>query len=79
VVYGQELIPSRVGTVAGTFFGLAFGLGAVGAALLGALADVTGIQHVFFLCSFLPALGLLAALLPEPRVVLDERRVEVEG
>jgi FSR family fosmidomycin resistance protein-like MFS transporter len=68
VVYGQELIPARVGTVAGTFFGLAFGLGAVGAALLGALADVTGIQHVFLLCSFLPALGLLAALLPQPRL-----------
>jgi FSR family fosmidomycin resistance protein-like MFS transporter len=66
VVYGQELLPARVGMVAGSFFGLAFGLGAVGAAVLGALADVTGIQHVFFLCSFLPALGLLAALLPRP-------------
>ena len=79
VVYGQELLPARVGTVAGTFFGLAFGLGAIGAALLGALADVTGIQHVFFLCSFLPALGLLAALLPEPSVALDERAIEVES
>ena len=73
VVYGQELMPARVGTVAGTFFGLAFGLGAIGAAVLGALADVTSIQHVFFLCSFLPALGLLAGLLPHPRVVLDAR------
>ena len=76
VVYGQELMPARVGTVAGTFFGLAFGLGAIGAAVLGALADVTSIQHVFFLCSFLPALGLLAGLLPHPRVVLDARRSE---
>jgi FSR family fosmidomycin resistance protein-like MFS transporter len=71
VVYGQELMPARVGTVAGTFFGLAFGLGAIGAAVLGALADVTSIQHVFLLCSFLPAIGLFAGLLPRPRVVLD--------
>jgi FSR family fosmidomycin resistance protein-like MFS transporter len=74
VVYGQELLPARVGTVAGAFFGLAFGLGAIGAAVLGALADVTSIQHVFFLCSFLPALGLLAGFLPRPSTALDERR-----
>jgi len=64
VVYGQELVPFRVGTVAGLFFGLAFGLGGIGAALVGQLADVTGIQFVFKLCSFLPAIGLLAAFLP---------------
>jgi FSR family fosmidomycin resistance protein-like MFS transporter len=64
VVYGQELMPFKVGTVAGLFFGLAFGLGGIGAALLGQLADATSIQYVFKLCSFLPALGLLAALLP---------------
>jgi FSR family fosmidomycin resistance protein-like MFS transporter len=64
VVYGQELVPFRVGTVAGLFFGLAFGLGGVGAALLGQVADVTGVQFVFTLCSFLPAIGLLAAFLP---------------
>jgi FSR family fosmidomycin resistance protein-like MFS transporter len=64
VVYGQELLPLRVGTVAGLFFGLAFGLGGIGAALLGHLADVTGVQYVFKLCSFLPVLGLLAAFLP---------------
>jgi FSR family fosmidomycin resistance protein-like MFS transporter len=64
VVYGQELMPSRVGTVAGLFFGLAFGLGGVGAALVGYLVDATSLAFVFELCSFLPALGLLAALLP---------------
>jgi FSR family fosmidomycin resistance protein-like MFS transporter len=64
VVYAQELMPSRVGTVAGLFFGLAFGLGGIGAALIGRLADVTDIQFVFKLCSFLPLLGLLAAFLP---------------
>jgi FSR family fosmidomycin resistance protein-like MFS transporter len=64
VVYGQELVPFRVGTVAGLFFGLAFGLGGIGAALLGQVADVTGVRFVFVLCSFLPAIGLLAAFLP---------------
>jgi FSR family fosmidomycin resistance protein-like MFS transporter len=64
VVYGQELVPFKVGTVAGLFFGLAFGLGGVGAALLGQLADVQGIAYVFTVCSFLPAIGLLAAFLP---------------
>jgi len=57
-------VPYRVGTVAGLFFGLAFGLGGIGAALVGLLADATGIQFVFMLCSFLPAIGLLAAFLP---------------
>jgi FSR family fosmidomycin resistance protein-like MFS transporter len=64
VVYGQELMPLRVGAVAGLFFGLAFGLAGIGAALLGHLADATSIQYVFRLCAFLPALGMLAALLP---------------
>jgi FSR family fosmidomycin resistance protein-like MFS transporter len=64
VVYGQELVPFRVGTVAGLFFGLAFGLGGVGAALLGQVADAKGIVFVFTICSFLPAIGLLAAFLP---------------
>jgi FSR family fosmidomycin resistance protein-like MFS transporter len=64
VVYGQELVPFKVGTVAGLFFGLAFGLGGIGAALVGQLADVHGVEFVFRLCSWLPAIGLLAALLP---------------
>jgi FSR family fosmidomycin resistance protein-like MFS transporter len=83
VVYGQELMPLKVGTVAGLFFGLAFGLGGTGAALIGQVADATGIQFVFKLCSFLPLLGLLAAFLPHietggrgrrtdpPRAVVD--------
>ncbi len=67
VVYAQELVPGRVGTVAGLMFGLAFGLGGIGAAVLGQLADATSIRVVYEVCSFLPALGLLAALLPETR------------
>ncbi|HET7824897.1 MAG TPA: MFS transporter [Anaeromyxobacter sp.] len=69
VVYAQELMPGRVGTVAGLFFGLAFGVGGIGAALLGRLADRHGIELVYRVCSFLPAIGLLTALLPdiEPR------------
>jgi FSR family fosmidomycin resistance protein-like MFS transporter len=65
VVYAQELLPGRVGTVSGLMFGLAFGLGGLGAALLGVLADHTSITLVYKLCAFLPALGLLAGLLPE--------------
>jgi FSR family fosmidomycin resistance protein-like MFS transporter len=67
VVYGQELIPSREGMVAGLFFGLSFGAGGIGAALLGKLADATGIEHVYRLCAFLPALGVFAAALPDLR------------
>jgi MFS transporter, FSR family, fosmidomycin resistance protein len=65
VVYGQELMPSRVGAVAGLFFGLAFGLGGIGAAAFGLLADATSIRFVFQLCAFLPAIGLLAYFLPD--------------
>jgi FSR family fosmidomycin resistance protein-like MFS transporter len=65
VVYAQELMPGRVGTVSGLMFGLAFGLGGLGAAGLGVLADAHGIETVFRICAFLPALGLLAGLLPD--------------
>jgi FSR family fosmidomycin resistance protein-like MFS transporter len=65
VVYAQELMPGRVGTVSGLMFGIAFGMGGLGAALLGQLADATSIRVVYEVCAFLPALGLLAALLPE--------------
>ena len=65
VVFGQELVPGRVGTVAGVFFGFAFGAGGLGAALLGQLADATSIAFVFKVCSFLPALGLLTWFLPD--------------
>ena len=64
VVYAQELLPGRVGMISGLFFGLAFGLGGIGAALMGALADATSMATVFHIASFLPALGLLALFLP---------------
>ena len=64
LVYAQELMPGRVGMISGLFFGLAFGMGGLGAALLGALADRTSVEFVYRVCAFLPALGLLAALLP---------------
>jgi FSR family fosmidomycin resistance protein-like MFS transporter len=65
LVYAQELVPGKVGMIAGLFFGLAFGMGGIGAAVLGKLADQTGIQYVFRLCAFLPLLGLLTGLLPD--------------
>jgi FSR family fosmidomycin resistance protein-like MFS transporter len=64
LVYAQELLPGRVGLVSGLFFGFAFGMGGLGAAVLGALADRTSIEVVYRLCAFLPALGLLAMFLP---------------
>ncbi len=64
VVYAQELVPGRVGAISGLFFGLAFGLGGIGAAYLGRLADSTSIEFVYRVCSFLPAIGILTALLP---------------
>jgi FSR family fosmidomycin resistance protein-like MFS transporter len=64
VVYAQELMPGRTGTVAGLFFGFAFGMGGIGAAVLGKLADAYGITVVYQLCAFLPLIGLLAAFLP---------------
>jgi FSR family fosmidomycin resistance protein-like MFS transporter len=65
LVYAQALIPGRVGMVAGLFFGLAFGIAGIGAAVLGWLADVTSIEFVYHICAFLPAIGLLAGFLPE--------------
>jgi FSR family fosmidomycin resistance protein-like MFS transporter len=68
VVYAQELVPGRVGLISGVFFGFAFGMGGLGAAALGRLADAIGIEAVYGLCAFLPTIGLLAAFLPD----LDE-------
>lgn len=65
LVYAQELIPGRIGTISGLFFGLAFGLGGIGAAVLGQLADHWGIVAVYRLCAFLPLIGLLAVFLPD--------------
>jgi FSR family fosmidomycin resistance protein-like MFS transporter len=70
LVYATELVPGRVGMIAGLFFGLAFGLGGLGAAVLGWVADQTSIDFVYKVCAFLPAIGLLAALLPD----VDRRR-----
>jgi FSR family fosmidomycin resistance protein-like MFS transporter len=64
VVYGQELMPGRIGMVSGLFFGLAFGMGGIGAAVLGELADWTSIEFVYRVCSFLPMIGLLTVFLP---------------
>jgi FSR family fosmidomycin resistance protein-like MFS transporter len=64
IVYALDLVPGRVGTVSGMFFGLSFGLAGVGAAALGWLADATSIDYVYQVCAFLPLIGLLTALLP---------------
>jgi len=74
VVYAQELVPGKVGMIAGLFFGLAFGMGGIGSAVLGKLADVTSIGFVFSVCSFLPLIGLLTGLLPNL-----ERRPQVQA
>jgi FSR family fosmidomycin resistance protein-like MFS transporter len=65
VVYAQELVPGRVGLISGVFFGFAFGIAGIGAAVLGRLADAYGIETVYRLCAFLPGIGILAALLPD--------------
>ncbi|HAB18451.1 MAG TPA: MFS transporter [Verrucomicrobiota bacterium] len=65
LVYAQELVPGKVGLIAGLFFGLAFGIAGVGAAVLGKLADHAGIETVYRFCAYLPLIGLLTALLPE--------------
>jgi FSR family fosmidomycin resistance protein-like MFS transporter len=67
LVYAQELMPGRVGLVAGLFFGFAFGVAGLSAAALGGLADAAGIDTVYRLCAFLPAIGALAWWLPEER------------
>ncbi len=64
LVYAQELIPGKVGMVSGLFFGFAFGIAGIGSALLGKMADSTGIEYVFSICSFLPLLGIITGLLP---------------
>jgi FSR family fosmidomycin resistance protein-like MFS transporter len=76
VVYAQELMPGRVGAVAGLFFGIAFGVGGIGAALLGEVADSHGIEFVYRVCSFLPAIGLLTVFLPriEGRAAAEQPR-----
>jgi FSR family fosmidomycin resistance protein-like MFS transporter len=65
VVYAQELVPGRIGMISGLFFGLAFGLGGIGAAILGVMADHFGLGPVYQLCAWLPAIGFLAIFLPD--------------
>ncbi|RYD28736.1 MAG: MFS transporter, partial [Verrucomicrobiaceae bacterium] len=65
LVYAQELVPGKVGMIAGLFFGFAFGMAGIGSALLGALADHIGIQKVFNICAWLPLIGILTVFLPE--------------
>ncbi|MDB6181184.1 MFS transporter [Paracoccus fistulariae] len=69
VVFAQELVPGRTGTIAGLFFGFSFGMGGIAAAALGVLADMQGIQQVFLYCSFLPLLGILTILLPRSKAM----------
>ena len=65
LVYAQELMPGKVGMVSGLFFGFAFGMGGIGAAVLGKLADATSIEFVYQVCAFLPLIGVLTVLLPD--------------
>lgn len=67
LVYAQDLVPGKVGTISGLFFGFAFGMGGIGAALLGRLADATSIETVYQVCAYLPLIGLLTACLPTIR------------
>ncbi len=78
LVYAQELLPGNIGMISGVFFGFAFGMGGIGAAVLGELADVTNIAFVYRVCSFLPALGLLTVFLPNlKRAGLDRQAQRV--
>jgi FSR family fosmidomycin resistance protein-like MFS transporter len=74
VVFAQELIPGKVGAVSGLFFGFAFGIGGIGAAVLGLVADRYGIEYVYRICAFLPLLGCVAAFLPNIEHVKTEQR-----
>lgn len=74
IVYAQELMPGKTGTISGLFFGLAFGMGGLGAAALGKLADITSIEYVYHVCSFLPLLGICAFFLPDMHHRTGDRR-----
>lgn len=72
LVYAQELMPGKVGMIAGLFFGLAFGIAGIGSAVLGAMADSQGINFVFHACAYLPLLGLLTAFLPDVETAIEK-------
>ncbi len=74
VVYGQELLPGRVGLISGMFFGFSFGVAALGAAALGMIADWTSITFIYRVCAFMPLLGLFAAFLPDIETPVQRRR-----
>ncbi len=67
LVFAQELIPDKIGMVSGLFYGFAFGMGGLGSAVLGSLVDITSVSYVFYLCSFLPLIGICAIFLPNKR------------
>ena len=77
IVYAQELVPGRVGTISGLYFGFAFGIAGIGAAVLGELADRTSIEAVYHVCSFLPAIGVLALWLPRIEPAVPTTRVAI--
>jgi len=80
LVYGQELVPGRVGMISGLFFGIAFGMGGIASAVLGKLADLTSIGFVFEVCGYLPLIGLLAWFLPDIEgATRRERRIQREA
>ena len=79
VVFAQELMPGNVGAVSGLFFGFAFGIGGIGAAVLGGLADQHGIQFVYRICAYLPLLGMMAAFLPNIEHNDHERKSTIEA
>ena len=64
LVYAQELLPGKLGLISGLFYGLAFGMGGLGSAVLGAIADKTSINYVYQICAYLPLIGILTAFLP---------------
>jgi FSR family fosmidomycin resistance protein-like MFS transporter len=68
LVYAQELLPGKIGMIAGLFFGFAFGMAGIGSAVLGKLADLTSISFVYQACAFLPLIGLITGLLPNIEV-----------
>lgn len=78
LVYAQDLVPGKVGMISGLFFGLAFGMAGIGAALLGELADLTNINFVYRVCSFLPAIGILTWFLPNLERARPGRETESE-
>lgn len=79
LVYAQELVPGKIGMVSGMFYGFAFGMGGLGAALLGRLADQTDIYFVYHICSFLPAMGLLTVFLPNMKRVGWRQKLNQTG